>query len=179
MPTEEELSSAIEAAAAMAIEALFREHPGRYYYVALITTGEAHPPILAAWSNEALEEAVKNAPDQERERWLLKWSYADSPFCCFGEEFFEPVRKLFAMRPDVHSLDEIAGEAEYEERLRATETAISRLDSRGVFGVDEERSKIVVNVEVMPPDYTNTLRARRLNPPEAIRTWLEAAAEKE
>tara|TARA_R100000988_G_scaffold7577_1_gene4444 strand:- start:373 stop:525 length:153 start_codon:yes stop_codon:yes gene_type:complete len=31
--------------------------------------------------------------------------------------------------------------------------------------------------EVMPPDPTNTERARRLNPPAALTRWLEEVAE--
>jgi len=182
-PTEDELVAAIESAAEMAIKDLFVRHPGHYYYLSFITTGEAHPPILAAWSEEALEEAVRNEvdsrrrPDKEDARWGLKWSYADSPFCCYGSEHFERVNHLFAMRPGIDSLDASAWEAEYDLRLRAMETALSRLDLKGTFGVGEERLRMVVNVEVMPPDFTNTERAKRLNPPEAIRTWLEEAAE--
>lgn len=60
MAGETKLSDAIATAAELAIEKLFAQHPGHYYYLSLITTGEAHPPVLAAWSEEALEEAVKN-----------------------------------------------------------------------------------------------------------------------
>jgi hypothetical protein len=179
IPTEDELAGAIELAAKLAIKKLIAEHPGRYYYLSLITTGEAHAPILAAWSHEALEEAVNKSPNKEEARWLLKWSYADSPLNCFGEEFFERVRGLFTMRPDVYSLDEKSRIIEYETRLRAMETAMSRLDHQGVFGIGRDRSHIVINVEVMPPDWTNTVRAKRLNPPEAIQAWLEEAAENE
>ena len=36
---------------------------------------------------------------------------------------------------------------------------------------------MLVNAEVMPPDYTNTIRALRLNKKEDIRIWLREAAE--
>jgi len=176
IPTGTQLASAIEAAAEIAINRLFKDHPGRYYYLSLVTLGEASPPFLSAWSEEALEQAVKDQPNNRR---YLKWSCSDSLFCFFGEEFFEDVRRLFAMRPDIFALDEAAWCAEYETRLLAMEAAMFNLDSRGIFGVGADRSKIVVTVEVVPPDYTNTARARRLNPPEAIRTWLEEAAEPE
>jgi hypothetical protein len=179
IPTEFELADAIESATAKAVRALFTRHPRHYYYLSLITTGEAHPPALAAWSREALDDAVKRAPDHDAARRALEWSYADSPYYCFGEEFFERVQDLFALRPEVGALDRTAREAEYETRLRAMEAAVARLDRRGLFGVGDDRLKIIVNVEVMPPDYTNTARAKRLNPPEAIRTWLEEVAEKE
>jgi hypothetical protein len=35
----------------------------------------------------------------------------------------------------------------------------------------------MINVEVMPPDSSNTVRAIRLNPPEAVKEWLKEAAE--
>lgn len=57
------------------------------------------------------------------------------------------------------------------------ESAIVKLDRKGVFGHGGDRERIVVNVEVMPPDFTNTQRAVRLNPPEAVRTWIDEAAE--
>lgn len=178
LPTEGELADAIESAARKAITKLFNDHPGHhYYYLSLITVGEAFAPNLAAWSVEALEEAVKCYVDKEDARFGLKWSYADSPGFCYGEEFFDVVKKLFAMRPGIESLHGAAWESEYELRLRAMETAMRNLDEQGLFGVGEQRLKIVINVEVMPPDFTNTLRAMRLNPPEAIRDWLAEAAE--
>lgn len=176
-PIETDLVNAIEIAARTAIKELFARHPGRFYYLSLVTTGEAHPPVLAAWSEEALEEAVKGTDDRNDARWGLKWSYADSPFYCFGEHHFEHVNRLFDLRPDIHSLDGEERIAEYGLRLRAMEEALLRLDQQGVFGTGGERLKIVINVEVVPPDFTNTQRAKRLNPPEAIRCWLEEAAE--
>jgi hypothetical protein len=178
-PTELDLADAIESAARKAITGLFEQHPGHFYYLSLITTGEAHPPVLAAWSEEALEETVRNEADKEEARWGLKWSYADSPFFCFGEEHFSHVKELFSLRPDIHSLDDNKCKAEYDLRLRAMESALSKLDRQRLFDSGDNRLRIVVNVEVMPPDFTNTLRAKRLNPPEALRTWLEEAAESE
>ena len=56
---------------------------------------------------------------------------------------------------------------------------VCELDNEGLFGTGEQRLKIVINVEVMPPNYGNTLRALRLNPREALNTWLEEIAEEE
>ncbi len=184
-PTKTELARAIEAAARKAIDELFAQYPDhRFYYLSLLTTGEVHPPVLVAWSEEALEDAVRDEVDQEDARYWLKWSYADSPFFCFGEAHFEEVKELFEKRPDASLQDDedysgSASEAEHNLRLDAMESAIRTLDRRGLFGAGENRSSIVVNVEVMPPDCTNTERAMRLNPPEAIREWLEEAAETE
>ena len=51
------------------------------------------------------------------------------------------------------------------------------LDNEGIFGTGEKRLGIVINAEFMPPDYTNTERALRLNPKEAIQEWLDEIAE--
>ena len=61
--------------------------------------------------------------------------------------------------------------------MSAMEEAMARLDQAGLFGTGSKRAHIVINVEVMPPDYTNTERAKRLNPPEALVDWLKEAAE--
>jgi len=84
-----------------------------------------------------------------------------SPFYCFGESHFAEVRQLFAARPPAGT------EADYEARLEAMERAVALLDAEGLFGAGDERRDILVNVEVMPPDETNTARAARLNPPDA------------
>ncbi len=173
--SEAGLSLAIEAATLAAVERLFSEHPEHhFYYLSLITTGEASAPILSAWSKEALDSAVVASHDPEKARKNLKWSYADSPYMAFANEYFDEIRRVFALRP---AMDEENWNAEYEIRLRAMETAIKRLDERGLFGAGAERLGIVVNVEVMSPDFTNTLRALRLNPVAALMEWLEEAAE--
>ena len=170
VPTENDLVDAIADAARAAISDLFQAHSGEtFYYCSLITTGEGHPPVLSAWSKEALARAVGNEPDAEAE---LKWSYADSPFCGYGQAHFDRLRDLFDARPAPDL-------AEVGLRLSAMEQAISRLDAEGLFGVGSARERLVVNAEVMPPDRTNVERATRLNPPAALIAWLAEAAEPE
>jgi hypothetical protein len=175
-PTEHELAKAIEVATRKAVSALFEHHPGNFYYISLITSGEAHAPFLVAWSSEALNAAVQLSGYARSD---LKWSYADSPYVAYGQEHFEEVRRIFDRRPKL-SGGTTAHEwnLEYDSRLRAMEAAMRRLDEDGLFGVGRERDGLVINVEVMPPDYTNTERARRLNPPSALETWMHEAAEK-
>lgn len=177
VPTEDELKVAIAQALRRAVTDLFGAYSSHhFYYCSLVTTGEALPPSLVAWSSEALAEEVAKAKDASAE-YFLKWSYADSPFYCYGEQYFEDVRRLFAQRP-TPTLDEPARwEAEVETRLRAMESAVAQIDAEGVFGTGSRRNGILLNVEVMPPDATNTARARRLNPPEALVAWLAEAAE--
>ncbi|MNT83719.1 hypothetical protein D3C71_1528880 [compost metagenome] len=57
------------------------------------------------------------------------------------------------------------------------ELAMARLNEEGLFGHGSRRLRLVVNVEVMPPDQTNTDRAKRLNPPGALNEWLSEVAE--
>lgn len=56
---------------------------------------------------------------------------------------------------------------------------MERLDQEGLFAVDQERMDVVVLVEVMPPDYTNTERAYRMNNRNSkiFDGWLEEVAE--
>lgn len=179
MVTEAELSSAIAEATRHAYYNLVHLHPESYYYFSLITTGEAHPPVIAAWSHEALAAAIAERSDRDQAASWLKWSYADSPYFCFGETYFAKVQELFRSRPDIRFLSDAEREEEFELRLRAMENAVASLNSAGVFGTGKERESIVVTVEVMPPDFSNTERTIRLNPPRAIKDWLEEIAEVE
>lgn len=167
-PTRADLVEALEAATGAAVKRLFREHAGEhFYYVALVTTGEALAPVLSAWSTEALDQAAAEAqgPDARAE---LEWSYADSPYHAYGEDLFGEVRRLF-----------IAFARDCELRIAAMVEAIERLDRNGAFGTGADRARLLVNVEVMPPDHTNAERARRLNPPGVFERWARVAAEPE
>lgn len=179
-PSEKDLADAIEEAAGRAIAALFSEHPSEhFYYCALITSGEAHSPTLTAWSTEALDRELQQSKSPEEARWWLEWSYGESPYFCSGQEHFERVNRLFSERPpiDARRMSEAEIESEFQLRIRSMETAMSTLDSRGLFGSGPRRLEIVVNVEVMPPDFGNTERALRLNPLAAIEKWLKEVAE--
>lgn len=178
-PTESELALAIEAAANEAFTTLFRRCQEHFYYCSLVTTGEAQPPVVAAWSEEALITAAASANGPANDQRLLRWSSADSPYFDFGHEYFSNVRRLFAARPKMTvQLSDCEWVSEFETRVAAMESAMSRLDGRGVFGTGLKRLNTVVMVEVVPPDHTNTERALRLNPAKALVRWLEEAAEK-
>lgn len=62
-------------------------------------------------------------------------------------------------------------------RINSMEKVMHNLDMNGMFGKEQERLGIVINAEFMPPDFTNTERALRLNPREALNEWLEEIAE--
>ena len=179
-PSESELCEAIVAATRKAVKQLFVEHPGEYYYLTLVTSGEAYSPVVAAWSKEALSAAMAR-PQGGSDPDDLKWSYADSPYYCYGKEHFSRVEELFNARPQIDSVEDVAWLAEYELRLRAMEAALAQLDRQGLFGERKDRGGMLINVEVAPPDLSNTLRACRLNPQNgrSFREWIEEAAEME
>lgn len=145
-----------------------------YYYISLVTDGLANTPCISAWSVEALErERQTDAENAD----MIKWSYADSPYCCWKQEYFHAVDQLLGSR----EVEEDRLEEEYECRLSAMEDAIREMDREGLFSSNQERNTVMVLVEVMPPDYTNTERAYRLNDPNTaiFAEWLEEAAEEE
>jgi Domain of unknown function (DUF4303) len=201
IPSQADLADVITAAARSAFRDLFAKHPERFYYCTFITTGGGHAPFVCAWSHEALAKKVADEGLSPEDAWALKWSYADSPYMAYGyEEYFGPVRKAFDRRPNWSlAIDDAARQseyhlrsaaidaamarhsdalrAEYDLRLAAMEAAMARLDAEGLFGVGADRDEKVMLAEVMPPDYTNTERAHRLNSPAALSTWLAEAAE--
>jgi hypothetical protein len=171
------LVDAIAVATAAAATELFGEFPGHhFYYFALVTTGEAHAPNVTAWSIEALDEAAAKLQTDPHARADLKWSYADSPFHCYGERHFSEVRRLFDALPELDPHDDAAWRHRYDFRMSVMEEALARLEREGLFGTGPARARIVVNVECMPPDHTNVERALRLNPAEALTYWLKEAA---
>lgn len=172
---KKEMIKAIENATRKACMLLFKEHDENFYYCALITGGEGQSPILCAWSYEALERECLKEADSEKAKIYFKWSYADTPYFAYGEEYFEEVEKIFDSR-EMPFDDDNKYMKEYELRLECMEKALANLDKEGLFGKCEKRKNIVINVEVMPPDYTNIERAKRLNPEEALVVWFKENA---
>ncbi|MFX3631829.1 MAG: DUF4303 domain-containing protein [Candidatus Pristimantibacillus sp.] len=184
-PTQEIEALAAEiAGAAKTIFCTLFENGERYYYCTLFTTGEGHAPSVSSWSWEALErEAARQGEDSKTPidmiAELIKWSYADSPYCCFRDENFDEVKQLFMERPSITDLEADEWEREFTFRLKAMELAMKMLDDEGVFALNQPRDSVCVLVEVMPPDEVNTNIALRLNEEEspAMQAWLAEAAE--
>ena len=149
-----------------------KEH---YYYITLTTDGGANTPCISAW----LYVALHRSSNDEEEQKEIKWSYADSPYCCWKQDDFEKVKALLLSRKNIWTLDSKAFEAEYNLRFEAMETAMGSLDKEGIFNINQKREQVVVLVEVMPPDYTNTERAYRMNDIDSIifSEWLAEVAE--
>ena len=88
----ETLATLIATAARAAFSDLFATHAEAFYYCTLVTSAEAHTPRISAWSTEALQRmAAENSATAAR---CSKWSYADSPYCFFGEEHFAEVDRV-------------------------------------------------------------------------------------
>lgn len=54
--------------------------------------------IVSAWSEEVLERVAGEEDDVEEAKYYLKWSYAETPYFAYGEEFFVDVNKVFLER---------------------------------------------------------------------------------
>lgn len=175
---DEILVEVIQNATQKALSKLFEEHKEKFYYCSLITTGEGLCPIVSAWSEEALERIANEEEDVEDAKYYLKWSYEETPYFAYGEEYFEDVNKVFLER-----MRKLATEKEKDReiqlRINSMEKVMHNLDINGMFGQGEQRLGIVINAEFMPPDFTNTERALRLNPREALNEWLEEIAEEQ
>lgn len=156
---------------------LFKKHDEFFYYCTLVTTGEGNCPYISAWSWQALKNFMDQEHISKEEIIDYKWSYADSPYCAYGWEHFKEVEEyVLANKPK--NIDDAEDWFSWENALLATmEVVMSTLDEQGVFGMGARRKSMLVNAEVMPPDYTNTLRALRLNDKEDIKVWLQEAAE--
>ena len=103
--------------------------------------------------------------------------YRPAPISTSAPNNFDRVNRAFAARSNIYEMDEAASEQEFTLRLNAMTEALRRCDQQGIFALNQPRAEIVINVELLPPDETNTLRAKRLNPPEALGQWLIEAAE--
>lgn len=146
-----------------------------YYYITLVSDGLANTPCISAWSYEALERS--GCEDYDRQ--MIKWSYSDSPYCCHKQEEFDKVKNMLLQRAGILNMRDEIFYAECNMRYAAMETAMALLDKEGLFALNQNREEVVVLVETMPPDYTNTERAYRMNDKSSdiFREWLKEAAE--
>lgn len=174
MDNIETLSGLIAKAARKAFLKLF-ENGEHFYYCVLLTTEEGFSPVISAWSWEALDRFSNEYSKEDRD--AIKWSYADSPYYDFGDEYFNDVRQAFSNRFTIDQLDNISWYRELKYRLNAMELAMKQLDNDGIFDITQPREAVYINVELMPPNFSNVERALRLNNPQNITDWLNEAAE--
>ena len=176
--TFEKLVSTIEEAINQVATELFTSTKEKFYFFVLSTTSEALAHYISAWSHEALQQQIITQNWNTDDIADFKWSSIDSPYFEFGAQYFHQVNQAFLERPDIHSLETDAEyEKEFNFRIGAMMEALHRCDEKGIFSLNQARSEIMINVEILPPDYTNTIRAKKLNPLEAIQAWLKEASE--
>ena len=147
------------------------ENGEHFYYCTLTTSGDGGMPAFSAWSKEAL---LKMEDDE------LKWSYADSPYCLYKyDEYWKVVEDMWWKRPHIHNLPYEQYVEEFTVRIEILVLAMKNLDNAGFFGLNQKRDDIFINVELAPPDKTNTERAQLLNPSTSVilKEWLVEMAE--
>ncbi len=176
---EEELSIAIK----QTIVALKKDYPSDHFYYFALTTGEeALSPGHSIWSEELLEqEAKRQAEESQRDYRALKedlrFSYADSPLFYKYEKYFKKVESLFRELPNIYDLNDADYDKEFKLRIGTMIQALKKADTAGVFGVDEERQKWFINVEVNPPDGLNLSHAKIFNDDVKIKEWVDWGGE--
>ncbi|MGC4154896.1 MAG: DUF4303 domain-containing protein [Propionicimonas sp.] len=156
-----ELVDAITEAAGEAIQTLRAGHPEDFCVYALVTSGEAYRPYLAATVHGE-----------------TRWDLADSRYAIVEDELLARAEPAFSARGYLHEMNAEDAEAEYGRRLASMEASLRRLDDKGLFGGGDERARVLLLVATMPPDETDAEFARRLNPPgPLLDAWLAEAAE--
>ncbi len=178
-----ELVEVLEAATRKVFQKLKEKHNEKFYYFSLIVSEATTCPYPVAWSEEALERAVLEDIEEDAEdedinqvRENLKWSFGDSPYYAYCQEFFKPVEDVIYKKRG-HLMDTSVDleefEKEFQLRLNSMERVMANLDKEGLFGVGEERLGVFINAEIMPPENINKEFAVGLNPPQPLQAWLD------
>lgn len=145
-----------------------------FYYYALLTTGEGHPPVLSAWSKEALHRVASDSDDYKQAEYDLKWSASDSPYYASCQEYWKEVEDY------VNDQMTDAGDLDEEQWLLLINSMAESLrisDENNVFSGTSNRNDIFINAEVIPPDEGNEMRAKMLNPPSSFTWWTKEMEE--
>jgi hypothetical protein len=166
----------VGAAARAAFTAVREAHPEEdFYYYVLWTTGVVHRPAPCACSKQGLARAMEKY--RESEPAHLRWSEADSPYDCFGDEHFLEVERLFRRYGDPYD----RADEDTDVLFSAIVGAMQDLDSDGFFGEARERESVVINVTIPGEEDEVRLldRAKLLNPRASLRTLLRDYANSE
>lgn len=159
----EEVVDVFEKALRDSFSSLTSMHNEHFYYFAFIMDEGLHP-YISAWSYESLEESIINNKISDEEKGWWKWDYADSPYAVYGyDEFFGEAGTLLDKREKELTEDELY-DKEWYVRIASMIEAMKRLDNKGFFGTGEDREKVVINVEIAPPDGIEKENALFLNP---------------
>lgn len=171
-----EVLCAVSTAARKAFSAVREAHPDEdFYYYVLWTTGAVHRPAPCACSAQGLARVMKEYGETDPAN--LRWSEADSPYDCFGDQHFAEVEAIFSKLGDPYDRTEDARKA----LLNAVVGAMQDLDSNGFFGTGAEREKVVINVSMPGEENEDQLieRARLLNPVASLQTLVQDYSDSE
>lgn len=154
---------ALKDAIAAAVKAVWAGLGEDLYGLALFTSPSAEFVRVTAFSDAGLEATVARYAEEGSAsgRDALRWSPADSPLHCRGDDAFASVDALIA--------SEWAGWEHQDARENACHAALERLDAEGLFGAGEARARLALMV--MQGDQSDRARldsARRLNPPAVV-----------
>lgn len=160
---DNDLVAAFEVALRTSFSSLQKSYNEQFYYYAFILDSGLYP-YISAWSYEALEKSISKNKISDKDKVWWKWDCNDSPYIVYGyDEFFGEAKKLLDVRGEGLSMEVLFGD-EWNIRKSSMEEALKRLDRTGFFGIDNERKKVVINVEIVPPDGSEYYSALRLNP---------------
>lgn len=155
------------------VEDLFKTGES-FYYFSLITTGEGHPPILSAWSKEALHRSAAESNNYKQTEYDFKWSPSDSPYYAMYPQYWKEVNDYVnkKLKPNGY-----LREGQWNELMNSMVEALSRADEKKIFDGKLNRNEIFINAEVIPPDEGNDKRAKMLNPPSVFNWWTKEMKE--
>ena len=174
-------ASCLYDAAKAAFSAIQRTHEGEAFYsFALFTSGDMAYVFPTASTEQGLtqvahqyfEKGEATGSNLQQERDSLRWSPGDSPLHMEGQPFFEAVNKLTATIGDIvgefpeDSWDEF--DAFVAQFMTVCINVLKRLDAEGLFGRDDQRNAITLNILMGDQSDEEMLKyAKLLNPPPA------------
>ena len=155
----EQLKFKIVRAGERAFNRVKADHPDHsFYQFGLYTTHMYEYLLPTCSSHEGLTEVIDKHKESERIRTdysideitaLLKWSPCDSPLHLYADDEFISIQD--DMELIFETIEELSDDLEMEEQFidqveQCLIDSLIELDKRGVFGNEEERKSIVVNI---------------------------------
>ena len=178
-PTDADLVAALKADLNAAWDLMRSRYPAeRVYAFGLYTTEDASYFCPFACGEDGLTQVANvylrkgRYSHLEEARVELKWSIADSPY---HEKLpSDRIQAAMDQRPDplVEGMPVTAVARETRARLNAAVDAMKSLDEEGVFGMREQRARVVLLIEAGDRSDEFVLKlAKKLNPPDVFKNY--------
>lgn len=159
--TDADLVEALARATRRALVEVREENSGEICTVALVTSGEMLRPYLCV---------TRHGPE--------RWNLAEEPNAVVADHHFASAANVWDARGGLFDRGDEEIDAEFALRQASMEQALRCLDVEAEFGRGPARDRILLLVEVMPPDPDVAGAARRLNPDGSLLAcWLAEASE--